>query len=844
MTRIFLFLVFLVSFYSKASIITVTNTLNSGAGSLREAIYSANSQDTINFDSNLILNGSDTIVISNPITIIKALTIRGLYNSSDTLYIKKSSSILFDLQMNNSISKFCILDSLVLISSSVGLAIRCVNSDSLVISNSTIRNFLSFDNNSGTIDCFGYNQISPKVIIKNSVITGNKAHGNGGAISCHSINSPTRVSIFNSTISDNYSNENGGGVSCYSENSTSTIEVHNSTITNNEGSYGGGINAYSINDSCLIQIFDSKINSNYARAGGHGGGGIFLRSDNSKIRLELKRTKVNNNHNSTSSSSWGGGIYCGSPENDGFVQIDSSEISNNHSDNAGGLFCNSETSIVNINYSTFSNNSALLSGGGLYLYPYNNSTAYLTIENSTFNGNSTPNAPSVGDTGGAIECNNAVVNINNSTICNNSSNRGGGLCVWYTTLSLTNCTVTGNSADSGDGIYSYAGSVNFNSSIFALNDNDHKNFTINSGGFNIFSHSEPSTIISSDQYEATSISINLGPLQNNGGFTETLLPLSNSIAIDLGNYSDFSDAQNGIISGITRDVGAAEHCISGTYIDTSSCGSYTIPSGTETYTSFGNYLIIDTLSSICSMDSIIFINLTLGDNTPPVPNFTSLPDIIETCQITSLIPPSATDDCSDDISITNNIELPIVAPGLTVVDWTIDDQNGNTITQSQNIYIQSDLVISTTQSDEVFGSDGSISLTMIGGLQPYTVLWSNGETTENLQDLTSGTYSVEVTDGNGCLRTETILINSQLTIKQVELEQTIVPNPNRGVFQLQNYPIGSKINIYALDGRLIENNIIINSNIQIINISGVPKGVYIIEVKLENNYKTQRLIIN
>ena len=47
-------------------------------------------------------------------------------------------------------------------------------------------------------------------------------------------------------------------------------------------------------------------------------------------------------------------------------------------------------------------------------------------------------------------------------------------------------------------------------------------------------------------------------------------------------------------------------------------------------------------------------------------------------------------------------------------------------------------------------NDGAIDISVSGGAAPYTYLWSNGSTTEDLSDLAAGTYSLIVNDQNGC----------------------------------------------------------------------------------------------
>ncbi|MBL7913780.1 MAG: T9SS type A sorting domain-containing protein [Bacteroidia bacterium] len=56
--------------------------------------------------------------------------------------------------------------------------------------------------------------------------------------------------------------------------------------------------------------------------------------------------------------------------------------------------------------------------------------------------------------------------------------------------------------------------------------------------------------------------------------------------------------------------------------------------------------------------------------------------------------------------------------------------------------------------------DGSADLTISGGQEPYSYLWSNGNTAEDLFLVIGGNYDVTVTDANGCTVSGNVLIEA------------------------------------------------------------------------------------
>ncbi len=92
---------------------------------------------------------------------------------------------------------------------------------------------------------------------------------------------------------------------------------------------------------------------------------------------------------------------------------------------------------------------------------------------------------------------------------------------------------------------------------------------------------------------------------------------------------------------------------------------------------------------------------------------------------------------------------------------TVTDLNGCVSISTFTINQPADSMTITGTATEIlcFGDvTSAIDLTVTGGIAPYTYLWSTVETTQDIDSLGAGTYSVQVTDSNNCVQFYSITI--------------------------------------------------------------------------------------
>ncbi|MCL2120241.1 MAG: pre-peptidase C-terminal domain-containing protein, partial [Planctomycetaceae bacterium] len=504
---------------------TVTNTNDSGAGSLRDALMNAFPGDTITFDPALFQNGAATIVLNSQIA---------LYNTEVVIAGPGADLLTIAAAPIPSMRAFVLTECDVTMSGMTMSGMKPNENAPETVSggiasndgNLTLNEMKFLDNSAlygGAVHVYGsnYGSTPGSLTVNNSTFTGNRSVQGGNAIYCMdntiaTINGctvtdnvnivsyswsdirssvvGTILTISNSTISGNQ----GRGVSA------GELTITNSTVSNNTG---GGVSALTLTmDHCTISGNTLEFDP-YSGQVSQGGAGVHI-AYSQGIPPEIQSTITNSTiENNTVINGSGGGIFNRSQS----LLIADSIISGNIAvpveffynalAGGGGIFSFPEIAQSNLGNLTITRctitdnrvetpqenqvetNSRTLGGGGVL------SVGLLTITGSTISDNHVSNwvnpmpglflQDAVG--GGGILALNEVTIIQSVISDNTSSACGGGILFCpriddFNQAILTNTTITGNTAAlAGGGVFIsstiYIPTVNLYNTIIAENTN-------------------------------------------------------------------------------------------------------------------------------------------------------------------------------------------------------------------------------------------------------------------------------------------------------------------------------------------------------------------------------------
>jgi CSLREA domain-containing protein len=390
------------------------------------------------------------------------------------------------------------------------------------------------------------------LVVTRSTLSGNKTtgFGNGGAIwntagatlmvrrssfSDNGADWTLGAGIYNdgmalirkSSFSDNNADHGGGIFNA----AGGTLTIRGSTFSGNSAGEGGAIHNVA---ATAVSIANSSFLGNYAS---EGGGGAISNRDGTTLTVA----------NSTFSGN--GAPGAGGIASAGTLTVVRSTFSENIGDEGGAIAIFGTLRVAD---STFSGNYAR-SGAGIDMIGSG------TVRRSTFAGNRAD------DEGAGIDNKGGTLAVSNSTFAGNTTSipygGPGGAIANSGTLTLKSSTLFGNAAPEGAGIAN-DGSATLNNTMIAGSQGGNC-----SGTFDASSTSN----LSDDPtcgpgfLQVGLADLNLGPLGDNGGPTQTIALGPGSVAIDAGDNT----AAAGLItdqrgSGFPRivngrvDVGAFE----------------------------------------------------------------------------------------------------------------------------------------------------------------------------------------------------------------------------------------------------------------------------------------------
>ena len=134
-----------------------------------------------------------------------------------------------------------------------------------------------------------------------------------------------------------------------------------------------------------------------------------------------------------------------------------------------------------------------------------------------------------------------------------------------------------------------------------------------------------------------------------------------------------------------------------------------------------------------------------------------------------------------EFSLNNGpFQLSGVFDGLDAASYTITVRDANLCTVEVTALLTEPvtLTVNHTKVDASCpdAADGSITLTIAGGVPPYSIIWSDGDINASRTKLLPGTYSVVVTDMNGCTVPDNIVVDYTGTTGCLEIPTIITPN--------------------------------------------------------------------
>jgi hypothetical protein len=179
---------------------------------------------------------------------------------------------------------------------------------------------------------------------------------------------------------------------------------------------------------------------------------------------------------------------------------------------------------------------------------------------------------------------------------------------------------------------------------------------------------------------------------------------------------------------------------------------------------------------------------------------------------------------------------------------TVTNSNNCTVSASVNITVNPAPSISINTSSQTVTPGQTVTLTAQGA---SSYQWNNGSTGAQINVTPFGTtsYSVTGTDANGCTATGSVTILISSVEDLAKSEPHVSPNPSNGTFTVSfetEKPETIQLKVFDLLGQLIKQEspvTVSGTYAQQLNLTQMPKGIYLLQIKAGEESTSRRIEI-
>jgi PKD repeat protein len=180
---------------------------------------------------------------------------------------------------------------------------------------------------------------------------------------------------------------------------------------------------------------------------------------------------------------------------------------------------------------------------------------------------------------------------------------------------------------------------------------------------------------------------------------------------------------------------------------------------------------------------------------------------------------------------------------------TVTSFDGCVLSQVVTLTAPDQLTTTVGSTPEMVGADGTATVNPAGGVPGYTYLWSDGQTTQTATGLNAGTYTVTVTDVNGCTTMASVNVSLVISVTGIMPKDlfTVGPNPFYDYFTLSpNLTIYGKFVVHLIDieGRIVYGASVDSKGAAPIRVAPgpLPAGVYLLSIQTAKGTMHKKVI--